>query len=166
MRQTHGTKANPPAVARKPGKFVCGGSGIPAPSNIFETTNLKDKPVRIGKGVPVRSLHGDTVDRPGERLAALAAKYVFFLLRQLIFGRFFNDDGFAFYITRLIRRDAQTIYFAGVDFSHNFSMLKNARVTAHKDGHGSLKIEEKRTIHNPECAVFQGGLIRVLFFKQ
>jgi hypothetical protein len=132
MRQTHGTKANPPAEARKPGEFVCGGAGITAPANIFETTYLKDNPVRIGKGVPVRSLHGDPVDRSGERLAALTAKYVFFLLRQLIFGRFFNNDGFTFYILRLIRGDAQPIYFAGVDFSHNCSMLKNTRVKAHK----------------------------------
>ena len=42
MRQAHGAKADPPAVAGKPSEFVGGSSGIAAAHNSFEAADLKN----------------------------------------------------------------------------------------------------------------------------
>ena len=51
--QAHAAKADSPAVAREPAEFVGGCAGIAAADDIFETPDLKNNPVRIGKGVLV-----------------------------------------------------------------------------------------------------------------
>jgi hypothetical protein len=81
MGQAHDTITYAPAVAGKPGKLVTGSTGVAASDDIFEAADIKNKPVRIGKGVAVRPLNRDPVIRPSDCLAALAADDVFFLLR-------------------------------------------------------------------------------------
>jgi hypothetical protein len=53
MRQAHAAETNPPAVPCKPAEFIRGRSGIPAAKDIFETSDLKNNPMGVGKGVLV-----------------------------------------------------------------------------------------------------------------
>ena len=81
MRQAHAAEANSPAVSRKPAEFIAGRSGIPAAGGIFKTSDLKDDPMGVGKGVLVGTLNRNSLNRAGNRLAALAADYIFLLFR-------------------------------------------------------------------------------------
>ena len=80
MGQAHGAEANSPAVPRKPAEIISGCSGIPAAGRILKTTDLKNDPVGIGKGVLVGALHRNPFNRPGDGLAALAAYDIFLFL--------------------------------------------------------------------------------------
>ena len=51
--QAHAAKADSPAVPREPAELVGGRTGIAAAGDVFETPDLKNDPVRIGKGVLV-----------------------------------------------------------------------------------------------------------------
>jgi len=81
MRQAHTAETNSPAVARKPAEFIGSRPGIPATGDILKASDLKYNPMGIGKRMLVRSLNNNAFNRPGNRLAALAAKYIFFLFR-------------------------------------------------------------------------------------
>ncbi len=81
MGQAHAAETYSPAVTRKPGKLIRGCAGIAATDNITKTADLENNPVRVGKRVLVRTLNGNTLHRPGNRLTALAAEYIFLLLR-------------------------------------------------------------------------------------
>jgi len=81
MGQAHTAETNSPAVPRKPAELIRGRSGIPAPGDSFKTTDLKDDPVGVGKGVLLGTLNHNSLNRPGNRLAALAADYIFLLFR-------------------------------------------------------------------------------------
>jgi hypothetical protein len=114
MGQTHGAITNPPTIARKPGKLVGGGAGVAAPAHVSEATDIEDDPMRVGKGVPVRSLNSNTVIRSGDCLMALAAQYIFFVLRRLLLSFFFKDAGFA-RGTRFVGRDTQAMQITNAE---------------------------------------------------
>ena len=81
MGQAHAAETNSPAVPRKPAELIRGRSGIPAAGDIFKTSDLKDDPMGVGEGVLVGTLNHHSLNRPGNRLAALAANYIFLLFR-------------------------------------------------------------------------------------
>ena len=109
MGQANRTITYPPVIAGKPGKLIGGSSGVSAPDDPSKATDIKDDPMRIGKGVPVGPLDGKSVIRPGNCLPALTAQDIFFLLRRLILSLFFEKGGFALW-ARLVRRIAEAIY--------------------------------------------------------
>jgi hypothetical protein len=107
MRQTQATKTDPPAVAGKPGEFIGQSAGIAAAFYRFKTPDLKDNSMWIGKCMPMRSLHRNTIDRPGYRLLALATKNVGFFLGLLFLNLFFHNLGrlvISFFLRRLSKK--------------------------------------------------------------
>jgi hypothetical protein len=107
MRQTQATKTDPPAVAGKPGEFVGQSTGITAAFYRFKTPDLKDNSMWIGKCMPMRSLHRNTVNRPGYRLLALATKNIVFFLRLFFLNLFLHNLGcvvISFFFRRLSQK--------------------------------------------------------------
>jgi len=117
MRQTHAAKTNSPAVARKPAEFIGGRSGIPASGYIFETADLKDDPMGVGKGVLVGPLHRHALSRPGDGLAALAANDIGLLLRLLPGSLLLSGNNFAFLI-RFIGRNTKAMNIVVYLYKH------------------------------------------------
>jgi hypothetical protein len=112
MRQAHAAKANSPAIARKPAEFIGGRSGIPAADDIFETADLKDDPVGVGKGVLMGALHRNPFNRPGDSLAALAADDKFLLLRRPFRGFLLGACNLTFLI-RFVGRNTKKMNTLG-----------------------------------------------------
>ena len=81
MSQAHATETNPPAVTCKPAEFIRGRAGISTAGNILKTTDFEDDPMGVGKSVLVRTLNRNSLGRPGNGLAALAANYIFLFFR-------------------------------------------------------------------------------------
>jgi hypothetical protein len=92
MRQTQGAIANPPTVTGKPAKFIGKRPRISATLDRFETPDLKNDSVRVGKCVTVGSLNCNTIDGPGDSLMTLATKYIFFFLGLRFFSLLFLDN--------------------------------------------------------------------------
>jgi hypothetical protein len=120
VRQAHAAETNSPAVARKPAEFIGGRSGIPAAGDIFKTADLKDDPVRVGKGVLVGSLHRNPFSRPGDGLAALAADDIFLFLRGSLCGLLLSGCNFAF-IIRFVGRHPKAINIVVYRYMHLLS---------------------------------------------
>ena len=112
VRQAHATETNSPAIARKPAEFIGGRSGIPAADDIFKTTDLKDDPVGVGKGVLVGVLHRNPLNRPGDGLAALATDDIFLFLRGSLGGLILSGCNFALPI-RFVGRNAKKMNAVG-----------------------------------------------------
>jgi hypothetical protein len=74
----------------------------------FETPDLKDNTVRVGKSMPMRSLHRHTIGRSSDGLMALTAEYVFLFLGLLFLSFFFNNCR-GFLIAPFFRRLAKNI---------------------------------------------------------
>ncbi len=88
-------------MARKPAEFIGRGAGAATSDDFLEASDFKNDSVGIGKGMTVRTLHHHPVIRFGDRLTALAAKYISFLFRRWIGSMLFYDGRFAFF-TRLV----------------------------------------------------------------
>jgi hypothetical protein len=89
MGQTHAANGDPPSVPPEPSKFLCRRTHISATAYRMKAPNVKDYPVGVGKGVPVRALNHDPVRPCGNDLPALPTTDVFFFIgfifRSLIF---------------------------------------------------------------------------------
>jgi hypothetical protein len=117
MRQTHATKTYSPAVTGKPGEFVGQPTGITAAFYRFKTPDLKDNAMWIGKCMPMRSLHRNTIDRPGNRLLALATKNIVFFLGLLFLNLFLHNLG-SLPISFLLGRLSKKMKAFGISENH------------------------------------------------
>lgn len=106
MNQAHGAETHSPAVACKPAEIIGSRPGATASFNLPETPNFKNDSMRIGKSVPMRSLHHNAIGWFGDRLMALAAKYIFLFFRRSLLGLLFNSYRAAFF-SLLVRGDAE-----------------------------------------------------------
>jgi hypothetical protein len=117
MRQAQGAETDPPAITRKPAEFIGQRAGIATAPDGFKTPDFINDSMGVGKCMAMRSISRNSIGRSGNRLLALATKYIFFILRLLFFSFFFLNDG-GYVIPSLFGRLAQKMKGVNICGNH------------------------------------------------